>query len=100
MRSNYFESFLHVLMGFIFGLLGLHILLTIREFKQLPPENDKYPVVFIDPHDGPGITLPNTIEYWAKPRVMDTLYDTQEYVIGYTIAHIIIVIVLFSTLLQ
>jgi len=83
-----FESFLHVLMGFILGLLGLHILLTIREYRQLPPENDKYPVVFLQ-----------IDEYWSKSRVMDTLNDSREYVIGYMLAYWTIAILVLIKIL-
>ena len=83
------ESVLHVLMGFFCGLVGLHLLLTWREFKQLPPENDRYPVIETSGGD----------EYWAKARVMDTLQDSMEYVVGYTTAtftHLAIIVWLLA----
>jgi hypothetical protein len=74
------ESVAHVLMGYFAGLVGLHLLLTWREYRQLPPENDDYPVRWF------SMGIPPSIEYWSKIRVLDTLRDGREYVIGYTLA--------------
>ena len=89
------ESVAHVLMGFGAGLLNLRLLLTKRELDQLPPENDKNPVLWVDTDIrgkdwdwikawlGPAY---GGAEYWSKERVMDTLRDSREYDIGATIA--------------
>ena len=73
------EPTLHRLMGFGAGLLNLRLLLTRREFKQLPPENDKHPVQHW-----------NGEEYWSKVRVMDTLTDSRDYDIGGTAAYFVV----------
>lgn len=75
MTMKTLESVGHVLMGFGAGLVNARLLLTKREFDQLPPENDKNPVIWN-----------NGIEYWSKIRVMDTLHDSREYDIGGSIA--------------
>jgi hypothetical protein len=107
------ESVLHVLMGFFCGLVGLHLLLTWREYRQLPPENNRYPLAFLLKsnhrsktssmayfHSCPDQKTPeNWGEYWSKVRVMDTLQDSMEYVIGYTAAtvtHLAIIVWLLT----
>ena len=85
-----FESVLHVIMGFFASIFNLRLLLTLREYKQLPPENDKNPVVYITTirtkdWDWCKAWLRSSYggkEYWAKERVMDTLKDSLEYDIG------------------
>lgn len=88
------ESFAHVMMGFGAGLVNLRLLLNMRELNQLPPENDKNPVLWI-PYIGEknwdwckafrGSAYGGK-EYWSKERVMDTLHDSWEYRVGETIA--------------
>lgn len=84
------EPFLHVLMGYLAGLFGLHLILTWREYLQLPPENDRFPAIWTKQSTGfRAIWMylhEGTDEYWSKSRVMDTLNDSREYVIGYTLA--------------
>ena len=97
------ESVAHVLMGYFAGLVGLHLLLTWREFGQLPPENDRYPVRYISTLLSGEWTKawftqgydPGAEEYWPKVRVMDTLQDSMEYVVGYstaTMTHLALII--------
>jgi hypothetical protein len=90
------ESALHVLMGFFCGLVGLGLLLTWREFKQLPPENRKHPVCWVSSGSRSWSKAwvnnsydPYANEYWAKARVLDTLRDGREYIIGYTAATLV-----------
>ena len=104
------EPWAHRAMGFGAMLLNLRLLLTRREFKQLPPENDRYPVLYVekdidDDKDEPGEwrVLPTwtgyeqwvfgrpPIEYWATPRVMDTLNDSREYDQGGTCGWFVLV---------
>tara|TARA_R110000823_G_scaffold315445_1_gene447619 strand:+ start:1053 stop:1379 length:327 start_codon:yes stop_codon:yes gene_type:complete len=86
-----FESVLHVIMGFIATIFNLRLLLTLREYKQLPPENNKNPVIWVDVDivgndwDWCKAWLGSAYggkEYWSKERVMDTLKDSLEYDIG------------------
>ena len=105
-----FEPHLHRAMGFGAELVNLGLLLDRRERKQLPPENDAYPVKYLvlDQHGNvlaatmtretaeavqDRITRQPTrlVEYWAKPRVMDTLDDTRDYAIGATIGWFVVV---------
>ena len=93
------ESVLHVIMGFFATILNLRLLLTLREYKQLPPENDKNPVVWINCEKrgrdwdwckawlGSGY---GGKEYWSKERVMDTLKDSLEYDIGATLGWFVV----------
>lgn len=105
-----FEPHLHRAMGFGAELFNLGLLLDRRERKQLPPENDAYPVKYIV-LTGDGAVLAacftrenaeavqdritsqptRLVEYWAKPRVMDTLDDTRDYAIGATIGWFVVV---------
>jgi hypothetical protein len=92
-RLSMLESVAHVLMGYFAGLVGLHLLLTWREYRQLPPENDRFPVRWINLPAMNGMRPAREYrvdsahkEYWPKARVMDTLNDSREYVIGYTLA--------------
>lgn len=94
-----FELVLHVIMGFIATIFNLRLLLTLREYKQLPPENDKNPVVYISSiRHGEGWSwckawLRSSYggkEYWAKDRVMDTLRDSLEYDIGSTLGWFVV----------
>jgi len=98
-----YEPALHRIEGWGAALFNLYLLVIRREFKQLPPENDKYPIMYVirtagglfmlcasaaDLHndgwnDDDSVTI---TEYWAKPRVMDTLGDLWDNHIGYTIA--------------
>ena len=68
-----YEPTIHRFMGAIAMLTNTRWLwLHRREMRQLPPENDRYPVVNVDwdaEHHG------NDTEYWSKSRVMDTLND-------------------------
>ncbi len=86
------ESIAHIAMGLGAALVGLGLLLHRREWRQLPPENDANPVLWIklrgaqhswsvshNPFGGGD-------QYWSKARVMDTLRDLREYQIGATIA--------------
>jgi len=103
-RLSMLEYVAHVLMGYFCGLFGLHLLLTYRERNQLPPENNRYPVVWVS-NSGPGPRyeyneFENSDEYWSEARVMDTLNDSREYVIGYTLAtltHIGLIAWLFTS---
>jgi len=82
----------HIGLGFVSGLLPLYLLMWLREWRQLPPENDRYPV-FVFTEDtiltaSGGKTMPWPIEteYWAAPRVRDTLTDLRDKMIGFTVA--------------
>lgn len=94
MASKRLESAAHIAMGFGAELLNLGLLLERRERRQLPPENDEYPVVWVDPGSHAtrayrgSITPPakHMHEYWSKARIMDTLDDSREYLIGQTVA--------------
>jgi hypothetical protein len=66
-------------MGFVCGPFWL--LLWLREWKQLPPENDMYPVIYVL-DDGDPEATPDSYEYWAAERVRDTLTDLRDYAIG------------------
>lgn len=91
------ESAGHIALGFLCELLPLRLLLDRREDKQLPPENDRYPVLYlgdtepVDCRDERRMWIGGTMEsdgddeYWSKARVMDTLRDMREYSIGGTI---------------
>jgi hypothetical protein len=104
------ESAAHIGWGFVWSLFNLDLFLVKREFDQLPPENDDSPVLYIDflandtevyydcfPSSLEGFGLETMkeeearinrrVEYWGKSRVMDTLRDSREYVIGKTIAY-------------
>ena len=75
------EPTLHRLMGVLAAITNTRWLwLERRERRQLPPENDEYPVQKIAFHDR-GIW----VAYWAKPRVMDTLDDLRQYDQGGTL---------------
>ena len=91
------EPTLHRLMGFLAALTNTRWLwLERRERKQLPPENDRYPVFAIWP-DGTCTPLdeePTNIKkardagsdiYWSEARVMDTLDDLRQYDQGGTL---------------
>ena len=91
----------HRLLGFAAGFIpGGMWLLHRREINQLPPENDRYPVMLIE-QIGPASheirwratpvfpCVEDVIDcdtYWAKPRVMDTLNDLREKVEGLAFA--------------
>ena len=81
------EPTLHRLMGAVAMLSNTRLLLERRERKQLPPENDRYPVkrIYKD------ILAGEADEYWSKVRVMDTLDDSRDYDRGGTIAWPILV---------
>lgn len=80
-----YEPTLHRLMGFGAGILNLGLLLDRRERRQLPPENDRNPVVFIARESR---RLGG--EYWSKIRVMDTLDDMRDYARGQTVAWFVV----------
>ena len=93
------EPTLHRLMGFGAMLFNLRLLLERRERNQLPPANDRYPVLFIE-EDGdvrcfaspyPPMEHDDFDEYWSKIRVMDTLDDSKQYDEGGTIAWFVLV---------
>lgn len=77
------EDLCHVAIGLIPGL-GV-----VREWRQLPPENDLYPVVLM-PIEGQRAG----VEYWAKPRVMDLMRDLAGYAIGDVVRTAILVALL------
>jgi len=79
-------------MGFFAELLGLRLLLDLREWRQLPPENDRYPVRWIsywDLRDGYRKARRTSSfggdEYWSRARVEDMLTDMWYYSVGQTI---------------
>ena len=76
------EPTLHRLMGFGAMLTNTRLLLERRERKQLPPENERFPVLSVSKYKD---------EYWSKSRVMDTLDDSRDYDRGGTIAWPILV---------
>lgn len=88
------EPWLHRLMGFCAMLANLRLLLDLREYKQLPPENDRFPVVWVDPttkatraYTGSlNPPTPDMDEYWPAARAMDTLDDLNQYSQGGTVA--------------
>lgn len=85
------ESAAHIAMGFGAELTNLRLLLNRRERRQLPPENDRYPVQFIDlarPDENPKT---ERVEYWARVRVLDTLDDSWEYRVGETFGWFVLV---------
>lgn len=79
------EDIGHVLIGLIPGW-GV-----LREWRQLPPENDANPVVYIDPEIagkdwdwlkawlGPGY---GGVPYWSSVRVADIFRDLAGYAVG------------------
>ena len=92
------ESFAHIAMGFFADFLPFGgLLLHLREWRKLPPENERYPVFLIEKVDRPGVKWRGTpvmsscgdIEgcdtYWSKVRTLDTLRDLWEYQVGKTI---------------
>jgi hypothetical protein len=100
------EPMLHMAMGFAASLVNARLLLARREFRQLPPENDEFPVVYIDPahlhHDG-GYTeaywprqATTDNEYWSRARVLDTLNDLKQYDIGGTVGWFFLVAAAFA----
>lgn len=70
----------HVLIGLIPGW-GI-----VREWRQLPPENDLYPAVWVSRERKRAGG-----EYWAKPRVMDLMRDLAGYAVGDAIRTAILV---------
>ena len=74
-----YEPTLHRCMGFGAMLTNTRLLLTRREMKQLPPENDDYPMQIIDLPFADEVIKTWPVEYWAEPRVMDTLNDSKQY---------------------
>jgi len=79
------ESWAHRAMGFLAILLNLRLLLTYRELRQLPPENDENPVVRVGGR-----------EYWSRARVMDTLLDSREYDEGGTAGWFVLAAIAFT----
>lgn len=61
----------HVAIGFIPGA-GI-----IREYRQLPPENDRHPVVFFM-----GLGRAEAEDYWSSSRVLDMMRDLAGYAVG------------------
>lgn len=89
-----YEPTLHRLMGLGAGILNLGLLLDRRERRQLPPENDRYPVIWVS-NSGPGPRyereeFENSDAYWAKARVMDTLDDIRDFARGQTAAWFVV----------
>jgi hypothetical protein len=76
------EPTLHRIMGFGAMLTNTRLLLTRREDKQLPPENDRYPVKLIYK----DILAGEADEYWSKIRTMDTFGDSKQYDQGGAVA--------------
>jgi len=62
---KYIEDIGHVLIGLV-PCWGL-----VREYEQLPPENDANPVIDVD-----------GTEYWSSVRVMDIFRDLTGYLVG------------------
>lgn len=83
--QNRIESWAHRAMGFFAILVNLRLLLTYRELRQLPPENDANPVIRVAGR-----------EYWSKARVMDTLNDSREYDEGGTAGWFFLVLISFA----
>ena len=80
--SNKYNKLGHWAMGFASQFVnGRYWWLHRREIKQLPPENDRYPVRWIPIGD----------EYWSKARVMDTLNDSTQYDEGGTLGWFVVV---------
>ena len=97
-----YEPFLHRAMGFGAMLTNTRLLLTRREMKQLPPENDRYPALavrFDDNRIPIGVQLRSNMGelkggwsvYWGAPRVMDTLNDSKQYDEGGTVGWFVLV---------
>ena len=89
-----YEPFLHRCMGFLAMLTNTRLLLTRREMKQLPPENDRYPVIFIVKYPRKSWVVHTDLggdEYWSKARVMDTLNDSKQYDQGGSIGWFVLV---------
>ena len=97
-----YEPFLHRAMGFLAMLTNTRLLLTRREMKQLPPENDDYPVMLIEGRVATPIEnykenlgvcrkIKGARLYWSEVRVMDTLNDSREYDEGGTVGWFVLV---------
>jgi len=96
---KFVESILHIMLGFVCTIFNLRLLLTWREYRQLPPRNDKNPVMWIG-MSGSGKNWDwckawfgsgyGGKEYWSKERVMDTMNDIREYDIGSTLAWFVV----------
>lgn len=77
-NGNRWNRIGHIGLGIAAELIpGLHYYAAKREIDQCPMENDDYPVETF-PIDDP----PWWVEYWAAPRVLDSLNDTLEVAIG------------------
>ena len=98
--SKFYEDLGHILIGLV-PFWG-----WIRERKQLPPENDRYPVAYLHVEhwdDGRshvrfneddcmvGADAIEEIEYWAAIRVHDIFRDNLGYAIGGTIRTAVLV---------
>ena len=82
------EQFAHFWMGFGARLTFLDYLLWRREWRKLPPENDRYPVKWLSLSDeGDGRSFVGE-EYWAATRVLDMMTDMRWYTIGGTVADV------------
>lgn len=78
------EDLGHCLIGFVPGW-GV-----LREWRQLPPENDDYPAVWLA-REGRRVGG----EYWSKVRVLDIFRDLAGYAVGDLIRTAILVVLLW-----
>jgi len=99
---NWNESGLHRAMGWGAGMTGLAWLLSRREIKQFPPENNKNPVVWIEMNSSGDGVLDCTDDedlaehwrlagkamkpYWSATRTRDSFKDLHDMCIGLSIA--------------
>ena len=79
----------HILLGIAAALVpGLDYYAAWREIDQLPMENDEYPAQFLDmaeivaQDENDDDAYGPVVEYWAAPRVLDSLNDSREVAIG------------------
>jgi hypothetical protein len=76
--------------------------LTKREMGQLPPENDRYPVLYVHTYADGARSVRKLRshgaddEYWAAIRVMDTLTDLADMDLGGQRAWPVLVALCFS----
>lgn len=84
-RKGTLEPWLHEQMG-KFGMEAF----VEREIRQLPPENDRYPARAVARDMTSPALLASQMtedagwdEYWAKPRVIDTLTDIRDAAKGF-----------------
>lgn len=92
--GNRWNTIGHIAGGIAASLIpGLHFFWAKREIDQCPMENDQYPVINFDMaelmEENEDDWYGPVVEYWAAPRVMDSLNDTREIAIGAEIGRLI-----------